>query len=242
MSTWICKATVLGAVLAVAGCVDAPALRGPTPAATRSAPETIAVAGGAVVVGGPPGYCIDRGASRLRGDTGFVLLGSCASIARDVAAGAPLVPGILTASVGAASVAGQPALTDLDQLEALITSPGGRATLARDGRAESVKVFGTLREDGALFVHLRDVSANPTPGLDQTYWRGLFDLQGRLVTLSVVSFSNAPLPPALALATLEDFTARIHRETREQNNGKPAQTTANATPARRKGLLGALFR
>ena len=68
-------------------------------------PETVTVAGRSVVIGGAPGYCVDRAASRLVGDTPFVLLGSCASIADDARAAAPSQPGVLTAAVSAPGAA-----------------------------------------------------------------------------------------------------------------------------------------
>ncbi|MBC7141608.1 MAG: hypothetical protein H5U18_05565, partial [Rhodobacteraceae bacterium] len=72
MSTWISKAgRIASACLALGACVPgAPLAPGGT--ATRA----MAVSGGAVVVTGPQGYCIDRSASRDRPDGAFVLFGT----------------------------------------------------------------------------------------------------------------------------------------------------------------------
>ncbi|MDJ0826294.1 MAG: hypothetical protein QNJ16_12390 [Rhodobacter sp.] len=227
MSTWISRRGLFAAasLVLLTGCLQAPEVGRRDGGPLRMPPETVAVAGRSVVIGGPEGYCVDRSGSRLRGDTAFVLLGSCASIAQDARAGAPLVPGVLMASVGADSGSGPAIGAAIDQLAQYLTTPAGRAALARDGRAESVQVLESLREDGALFIHLRDTSPDVVPGVAQDYWRGLFDVNRHLVTVSVVSFADEPMSADAGLATLRGFFARIRRETQ--------QSVVQAKPARR---------
>lgn len=174
-------------------------------------PETVRVAGGAVVIGGPQGYCVDRGASRIGADSPFVLLGSCASIARDARAGAPAQPGVLTATVSPPGD-GPPFAASLPQLGGFLASPAGRAALARDGRAGSVAVLDTQGTNEAMLVRLTDRSPAAIPGTAETYWRGLFEVNGRLVTVSVMSFEDRPMGRDSALAALRGTIARIRRE------------------------------
>ncbi len=203
------------------------------------APDTVTVARRSVVIGGPPGYCIDRGGSRLKGDTAFVLLGSCASILQDLGAGAPPVPALLTASVGAAGPqAPGTTAAALDQLALYFETPAGRATLARDGVADAVEIFSTSREGDALIIHLRDASETGNPGLDDVYWRALLDVNGRLVTISVVSFADRPLSGGEGLETIRAFVDRIRRET--PATGAPARADVAENP--RKNLFRTLFR
>ncbi|KMW59096.1 Cation transport ATPase [Candidatus Rhodobacter oscarellae] len=178
------------------------------PSLGRKAPDTVAVAGGAVVVGGPSGYCVDRGSSLLRGDTAFVLLASCASIARAEGALAPAAPGLLTASVDQASGAAPSAV----DLLAFLDGPEGKAALARDGDAESVTILQSQIEQDAVLLRIDDQSANPTPGLETTYWRGLFSEKERLITVTVIGFASRPLDPDAGLAKLRGFIARIRAE------------------------------
>ena len=227
----------LPALFALSGCLDVP---GGTPRVvgfTRAAPQTIAVAGGAVVIGGPRGYCIDRAGSRPGGETAFVLLGSCASISRNANAPAPDFPGVLTASVTRDSGAAPSGAAALQQLERYLASPEGRAMLARDGQASSVDILETRLENGAIFIHLRDRSANATDGLADTYWRALFLLNGRLITLSVFGAARQPLSDETGLATARGFLARIRRESQ---SAVAAIAPADAA-APRKGLLLNLF-
>ncbi|AMY71918.1 hypothetical protein AKL17_4708 [Frigidibacter mobilis] len=65
---WFCTA-----LLVLAGPVAAQAVSG-------GAPLRVTVDGRAIVVTGPPGYCVDRGASREGPEGAFVLLGSCAAL------------------------------------------------------------------------------------------------------------------------------------------------------------------
>lgn len=199
MSTWISRGTVLGLVAcALASCASLIPGR---------AVESVPVAGGAVVVAGPPGYCVDSSASRPGGSRAFVLLGSCASISGDPEAPAPTVPAVLTASVVQAPPGGM--ADALDELEAFFETEEGRAALARDGQASSVEVLGRERRGDALYLRVRDASAESMPGTAETYWRGLFGLNGQLVTLAVISFSAQPLSRPAGLATLEAFEDRL---------------------------------
>lgn len=196
----------LGALVALSGCGGLSLGLGSKP------PETVTVAGRSIVVGGAPGYCVDRAASRLIGDSPFVLLGSCASIAGDRQAGAPNQPGILTAAVSTAGSG--PAFADtIPQLERLLGSTQGRAALARDGNPGSVTVLSTRREGNALLIHLRDTSTNSVEGLGPTYWRGLFELRGRLITVSVMEFEDQPIGSDGSLRTLRSFIHRIQTAT-----------------------------
>ncbi|WP_425050880.1 hypothetical protein [Psychromarinibacter sp. S121] len=180
---------------------------------SRKPPRTVEVARGEVTVSGPQGYCVDRAGSRLNAETPFVLLGACASIARDRRAGQPLQQGLLTVAVSPPD-AGPSFAETLPQLEGFLSSPAGRAALARDGRDTSVEVLDTRREGDAMLVLLRDTSETGLPGTDATYWRGLFEVNGHLVTASVMSFAGKPMAPDLALATLRGVIAGTRQASR----------------------------
>lgn len=176
----------------------------------QGAPEKAVVAGKSVVIAGPPGYCVDTTATRDDATGAFVLLGSCASIANSAVARSPNIPGVLTASVSGTS--GSAIANSLDLLESFFTSQSGRAALARDGRAGSVRILQTRRQSGAFYIHVRDTSKNAMAGTSRDYWRGLFDVNGRIVTVSVVGFEGKPMSNAAGLATLDAFAARIRSE------------------------------
>ncbi|MGB8623034.1 MAG: hypothetical protein WCD16_09460, partial [Paracoccaceae bacterium] len=82
MSTWIFDRRAALAGLAALALLGGCLATGPFSYSSR-VPEKIAVAGGAVVVAGPPGYCVDTRATRDRGGTAFALLASCAAISRN---------------------------------------------------------------------------------------------------------------------------------------------------------------
>lgn len=235
MYTWISSrlAAALATVLLVSGCVAAPEGKSPRLGVSRTASDTVAVAGKSIVIGAPQGYCVDRRGSRLTGDTPFVLLASCASLMPDAELMLPVVPALLTASVARQTDAAPATDAALDQLIRFISSPDGRATLARDGQAGSVRILESRREAGAVVVRMRDQSTDITPGLEQTYWRGFFDLNGRLITISVVGFANWPLSEENGLALLRAFLTRIRKETVAQS--------ATVAPLRRKRPFPGLF-
>lgn len=184
-------------------------LGGQNPAFAQIAPQKVSVAGGDITIAGPFGYCIDRSASQDTRRGVFVLLGSCASIANDADAGSPRIPGVLTASVSGESS------SDIDgsmaRLEAFFLSDSGRAALSRNRRASSVTVLSTRQSRKLFILRVRDTSPNLAQGLSQEYWRALFDVRGRIVTLSVIAFTENPMSDSAGLATLKAFAAKIQR-------------------------------
>lgn len=202
MSTWTSSGALAGAALALAACV-APGVTG-----APGVPTRIAVAGGAVTVAGPAGYCIDRGASRSGAEAAFVLLGSCAALSQRAGLAAPDAPALLTASVLAApSGAGAP---DLERMAAFFRTEAGRAALSRSGRAESVEVAESFVRDGVLYLRARDRSAPQSgQGVEPEYWRAVLDLEGRMVTLSVLGAAERPLAQVAKRRTLDAFVRRV---------------------------------
>ncbi len=191
MSTWISKLAFPAALLALAACV---APGGFT--STRSAP----VLGGALNVGVPAGYCIDRRASRESGDTAVILMGRCAD-------NLSAAPAVITVSVGQ-SASGGVMTAGGPTLAAFFRSDQGRATLSRDGRAGDVQVVQAVGVGEALLLHIRDRRQGD-------YWRAVVGIGGRLVTLSATGSDSSPLPPAegrklidLSLAVLQKANAK----------------------------------
>lgn len=217
MSTWIFKsarrllAPVL-IILSLAACAGGPevSMRAGSFDFLSGAAEMVKVADRSVVIAGPPGYCVHTSATRDRETGTFVLLGSCAAITNNRIAAAPGVPAMLTASVSGPS----PVATakSLPGLQAFFNSEAGRATLARNGQAASVSILQTRRRGDAFYIHLRDKSDNIVPSLASEYWRGVFDINGRIVTVSVHGFRDEPMSSSAGLATLTAFADRIRKE------------------------------
>lgn len=133
---------------------------------------TVAMFGGEMKAAAPAGYCIEPTASSAQGDSAVVLMGRCGG-AEGVA------PALITVSIGgpgssAVLKTGAKALSDY------FLSAAGRAALARDGRAGSVKVVQTSVADGALMLRVADRTVGD-------YWRAILGLKGRLVTISVTA-------------------------------------------------------
>lgn len=182
------------AILAVAGLA----------ACETGGARSVTVAGGAVTISGPPGYCVDTAASRDGESAAFVLLGACSALAGQ-GGGAGL--GVLTATVGAPQTAQVTGAGD--ELAAFFQSDAGRRALSRSGQADRVQILAIHRQSDALYLHLRDTSPGNGSGLVPEYWRGMFDLGDRLATVSVMDFATAPRSDAQGLATARIFVQRI---------------------------------
>ena len=175
-----------------------------------AASRAVQVAQGSITIAGPPGYCVDPSATRETENGAFVLLGSCASIANSARAPSPDIAGALTASVSVEGNGGVAAA--LDRLGVFFKSDPGRAALARNGRAVSVTVLSAEISDEVFILKVRDASPNSVSGLAPDYWRALFDLRGRIVTLSVNAFWDKPMSDGVGRATLAEFVARVRAE------------------------------
>lgn len=138
---------------------------------------------GEITAAAPPNYCISPAASRP--DTGFVVMGRCAA-ASPVAA-----DGFITVQVG--GPASGITARDAADLRQILISDTGRAFLSSAGNADAISVQATEVEGDAVTVRFRDRGPAPVTGLDQTEWRGFFDVEGRLVTVAVRGLAAAPL-------------------------------------------------
>lgn len=142
-------------------------------------PRAAAFLGGEMKVMAPQGYCIDRAASHDAADGVVVLMGRCS----EASTAAPALITLTAGGPGSAEVLGLggKALSDY------FTSSAGRAALARDGRAGSVKVSSAAVSGGVFVMRVSDRRAGE-------YWRAILGLKGRLVTISVTAPQGAALP------------------------------------------------
>lgn len=189
MSTWISKAAFVACVLGLSACEGGLGV-------SRNAPEKISLTDG-MVVAGATGWCVDLESSRARGTNSVIVLGSCAAINQNAKAPRPSVPGVITVSVEAAGLQAPPA----EALEAFFGTGDGLAVLARDGNAKSVRLLESRRDGERLFLHAEDASA--LPGAANEYWRALFGLNGRLVSVTLLGISGRPISPAEGMAMLQ---------------------------------------
>ncbi|MDA8584782.1 hypothetical protein N9L47_00775 [Rhodobacteraceae bacterium] len=150
-----------------------------------------------MIIAGANGWCVDPSVSRAGGDTAVIVLGSCAAIGQDALGPRPSVPGVVTVSVEREQL---DAPTPLE-LESFFVSDTGRAALARDGQAGSVDILETRAGEDRFIMQTEDRSA--LPGASPMTWRGLFDLDGRFVSVSLYGLSDQLIEPEDGLATVE---------------------------------------
>lgn len=167
-----------------------------------SAPRAVVLAGD-VVVTGPKGFCIDPRAIQNGDGVYFALLGSCASLSNSASHGKPARPAVLSISLG--QQGGIRVSETADALATLLGSPEGRGLLATDGSANSVTVISTEVADGIVLVHAIDPGLTRTRNLEPEYWRGLFDLKGRIATVNVFSLPGRQLSEAAAMGLASDM-------------------------------------
>ena len=196
MSTWTSRLAGLAACSMLVACTGG--LNG-----TRSAPEAIRLPDG-LVVAGARGWCVDQRSMRRSGDATVVVLGSCAALSRNALLPRPPVQGVVT--IWVEDEPGTPPPFDL--LADYLNTSDGRAALARDGDAGSVDILETNLGDDALFLHAIDKSGWPLDAAED-YWRALFDIEGRFVTVSLVTLAENPVSRRAGLTALRSQVAHL---------------------------------
>ncbi len=205
--------TGLVALIVLGGCDDIlkSSAKVPPTTATAPAPEKVRVSGKDVVIAGPHGFCVDPTETKDSANSAFVLLGSCAAISNTSHRPNPDIPAILMATVSRKS-ASAPIASSTATLARFFKSDAGRAALSRDGKAETVEVIETLGRNDVFYIHARDSSTGTLAGAGDEYWRGLFNVKGRIVSVSVVWLEDHPISTAAGFETLGEFANRIKRE------------------------------
>ena len=191
MFTWISKTTAIAtAATGLAACSI-------TDITSRNAADTVRLPSG-VIVEGSPGWCVAPDMLHTADDVSVVVFGSCAAIEENASLPSPDVSGIITVSVDNVALGTTPS----DVLEAFFGTEKGRAALARDGQADSVQILESLQDNDALFLHAVDQSGWPADAAED-YWRAVFDIGGRFVTVSLVGLNDEPIARDVGLRTLE---------------------------------------
>lgn len=187
MSTRISRALALA--LALGGC-----------AAQLVATDTavVRVAGQDVTVVAPPGACIDSESLDVTRAGAFLLISDCALEGGAINRPPPL-NAVVSASVSTGGLPGT-----LAELEDFLTGPG-LVTLGKSGEFDKIRVLSTRRQNDILFIKVEDLGESPIPGAAPRFWRGFFDVNGRLIGAQVVSFLGAELSDAEATAIIARF-------------------------------------
>ena len=172
----ISRALAAAGIVLLAACAQEPV--------TREAPTSITLTDG-LVVSGAPGWCVDAASTQTADDATVVIFGSCAALNSDARQPRPSVPGIVSVSIEAMSVGAPP----VEVVDEFLLSDAGQAALSRDGSADTVDILETEISDETLVLHAVDRSGLAT-NASAEYWRALFDINGRGVTVSLVGIES----------------------------------------------------
>lgn len=154
----------------------------------------VQVLGGAISIGLPQDYCINRAAGHEGQDSAVIVMGRCSSAAT-------VVPALVTVTVGQAGSAGVMTASPA-ALAQFFASEAGRATLSRDGQAADIRIVEALSAGPAFLLHLNDRQQGE-------YWRAITGIHGRLVTVSATGAPSVPLDPAAGRRLIDRLLASL---------------------------------
>lgn len=146
--------------------------------------------GGAIVVAGPEGYCIDPVTLERRAGQGFALLASCQILSGGE--GAVVEPMMLTVTIGSAGAGRR--------------LPSPEVMAAEAGQSE---ISGGGVRDGLSLVHLAAGGNRVLDAGDPRYWRGAFHQNGRLVILALYAPKGSALAGSDGAGMLQAVRSRI---------------------------------
>jgi hypothetical protein len=177
-------AALVAPALALAAC-------NPEMMAGSSTRQKVTVAGRAVTIAAPPGFCIDEGSTRVDSAGAFVLMRDC-----DGNPEARPPRAALTASVSSGGLTGEgdAASDTLLELGDYLATPDGLALVGRSARAGRVRVLAQQVSNDVLFVLVEDRGPQPIAGLDRTFWRAFLEVNDRMTVLSVLGFDGGGGP------------------------------------------------
>lgn len=203
------RAAALGlAALALTACDPSMA-----PGAGAASRARVNVAGQAVTIAAPPGFCVDAGSTSQTADGAFVLMSDCALLGAPASGRAP-VGAALTASVSTAGLGGEgDAAASLEDLQDFAATAEGRAVLGRSGQPGRVRILDSQLKDGVLYVLVEDRGTLPIAGIDRQFWRAFLEVNGRMVALSELGFEGA----GFSLQDGLDHLAALAHATRAAN-------------------------
>lgn len=175
-------------VLCVSGCLD---LNG-GPAAVPVLRQA-ELAGGAVVVTPPAGYCIDARSLMNRPGGGFALIGSCASLTGE-AGGTFAEPAIITISA----------------------SPAGQDGVSTDSRAFQMalgrgRILRAINRDDLALLQVEGGSTVP-PNADPRHWRALMTVGDHVLGLALYGARDSVMVSDQGMRLMLELAGAIRRD------------------------------
>ena len=175
-----------------------------------------------IVVEPPQGYCLDEGSVVVTRHAAFALVAECmqdrrAELENGAAAGRAVeielprvFPGILTVSVSGEPAYGSEAGA-FDAFEEMLGTTAGLKLLGRSSRSAPGTITATRRIGGALYVLIEEPAAADAPILAPRFWRAFMNISGRLVMVTVSSFSDRPMAEDAMMGFLAQQMTRLRR-------------------------------
>ncbi|MCT4558815.1 MAG: dihydroxy-acid dehydratase [Pelagimonas sp.] len=172
------------------------------------------LAGGAVAVSGPSGFCIDRDSQQRN----FAIIVTCRALTNGTT-GVLVDPAIITVSVTPADSSRQlPSASDF---------------------ARNARVLGGQNAADFVTVHLDGKTNHVLKGADSRHWRAVFELNDRFVGLGLYAPKGSPLAGMAGADLLRETRDRIrHASVRGGHDTAPQPKNTK----KKEGLLAGLFK
>lgn len=175
---------------------------------------TVKARGQAVVIAGPPGFCVDQRTVDQSAAGAFVFLSDCAN---DPSANGPSIArvpisAVLTATVSNSDLPGadQGANTGLIRLEQFLETPIGQLTLGKSGNPATITVLLMERTSDAVYAYVEDTTLTTNTGESARYWRAFTRVANRLVALSATGYDRYDPEQLRIKRIIEAFVAALH--------------------------------
>jgi len=180
---------------------------------TAASRTTVNVAGDAITVIAPTGFCVDNKSTSVDRTGAFVLMSDCDLLSGQPASRTDIVGAALTASISNGGLGGEgdDPVQSLADLQEFVDTGEGKALLSRSGQSNGVRILSTMQHGDVLFVLVEDRGRQPIAGVEQQFWRAFLELGDRLVVLSVLEFEGAGVSSQDGLNLLSSLASSLQR-------------------------------
>lgn len=193
---------------------------------------TVTAGGKDIIIAGPKGFCIDPTATQETSKGAFVLLGDCRATTGSKRNKAPM-NALLTASIAGNGFAKGETPDDMARF---FHSELGRKTLSAQGNAKSVEAIETVLVNDVLYIQVKDTSDPIFPRVTQSSWRGIFQVNERLVSVSLFGFENTGYNPKKGFTQIKKFSEILQALNSPAKAGKGGSEDTETDSPRLKGL------
>ena len=116
---------------------------------------------------------------------------------------------LMTATVLLGAPPGEDLTNEFRRMSEFFVTEAGRKALARDGKADSIRIERIIAAGDVLYILAEDRAPLAGYPVEPEYWRAIFARKGRMISLTVLGLLDAPIDQKAKRSLLDRFVSRV---------------------------------